>query len=114
MNDILIYEDPHGQTSVQVRLEGETVWLTQEQMAQIFERDRSVITKHLRNVFQSNELDEKISVTHRSDKSKLANDVIVSSAAHVAVFLALPFPPAPLDQLVREDVGLANFDLRHA
>lgn len=57
MNDIQIYE-ANGQ-QVTVRLDGETVWLSQEQMAALFERERSVITKHLRNVFREAELDEE-------------------------------------------------------
>lgn len=52
---LVIFEADAGQ--VQVRLEGETVWLRQEQMAELFGRERSVITKHLRNVFAEGELD---------------------------------------------------------
>lgn len=57
MSEILIYEAENGQTRVDVRLEAETVWLTQEQMAALFGRERSVVTKHLRNVFKDGELD---------------------------------------------------------
>ncbi len=57
MNEILIYEAENGQTRVDVRLEAETVWLSQEQMAVLFGRERSVVTKHLRNVFKEGELD---------------------------------------------------------
>lgn len=54
MSNIVIFES--GDQSVQVRLEGETVWLRQEQMAELFDRERSVITKHVRNVFAEGEL----------------------------------------------------------
>lgn len=54
MNNIVIFESDTGQ--VQVRLEGETVWLRQEQMAELFGRERSVITKHLHNLFSEGEL----------------------------------------------------------
>lgn len=47
---------------VEVRLEKETVWLTQKQMAELFDTERSVITKHLRNIFESKELEEKSNV----------------------------------------------------
>lgn len=57
MNEVLIYETDDRRVAVSVRLEGETVWLTQEQMSQLFGRERSVITKHLRNVFKEGELD---------------------------------------------------------
>lgn len=58
MSEVLIYETDSGQTRVDVRLDAETVWLTQEQMALLFGRERSVVTKHLRNVFKEGELDE--------------------------------------------------------
>jgi hypothetical protein len=43
---------PDGEVRVDVRLEGETVWLSQEQMANLFRRERSVVTKHIRNAFR--------------------------------------------------------------
>jgi prophage maintenance system killer protein len=57
MSEIIIYEDPDVVNPVEVKLEGETVWLTQDQMALLFGRERSVIAKHLRNIFQEDELD---------------------------------------------------------
>jgi hypothetical protein len=57
MTEIIIYEDPEATTAVQVTLDGETVWLTQAQMAELFDRDRTVIAKHLRNIFKEEELD---------------------------------------------------------
>ena len=57
MSELLIYTTQDQ--DVAVRLEGETVWLTQEQMAHLFERERSVITKHLRNVFKEGELERE-------------------------------------------------------
>jgi hypothetical protein len=52
---IVIYQSAEG-VQVDVNLEKETVWLTQKQMSELFDAERSVITKHLRNVFQSGEL----------------------------------------------------------
>mgnify|MGYP001355599714 CR=1 FL=1 len=57
MTDIVIYET--GEARVEVRLDRETVWLTQEQMSQLFGRERSVITKHIRNVFSDGELERE-------------------------------------------------------
>jgi hypothetical protein len=54
--EVLLYEAPDGQVRVDVRLEKETVWLTQEQLSQLFGRERSVIIKHVRNVFREGEL----------------------------------------------------------
>ena len=60
MVDITIYQAENG--TVEVRLEQDTVWLRQEQMSRLFGRERSVITKHLRNVFAEGELDEESNV----------------------------------------------------
>ncbi|HIJ80702.1 MAG TPA: cytochrome C biogenesis protein CycH [Desulfuromonadales bacterium] len=62
MGDVVIYQAVDGVTSLQVHLDQETVWLSQKQMADLFQRERSVITKHLRNVFIEGELDEKSNV----------------------------------------------------
>lgn len=56
--DVVLYQADDGTTRLDVQLDRETVWLTQDQMAELFGRERSVITKHLRNVFREGELDE--------------------------------------------------------
>ena len=56
---IVIYK-PSGKIKMEVKTDGETVWLTQEQMCHLFGRERSVITKHVRNVFRDGELDERV------------------------------------------------------
>ncbi|MBT1070779.1 hypothetical protein [Pelotalea chapellei] len=61
-NAIVLYQSPDGAASLEVHLDHETVWLSQKQMAELFHRERSVITKHLRNVFSDGELDEKSNV----------------------------------------------------
>ena len=55
--EIVLYEAPDGQIRLDVRLEQDTVWLTQAQMGELFGRERSVVTKHLRNVYREGELD---------------------------------------------------------
>ncbi len=55
--DIVIYQAVDGRTELEVRLEGETVWLSQAQMAELFERDRTVIGKHISNIYREKELD---------------------------------------------------------
>ena len=59
--EIVLYQ-PEGEVRLEVRVENETVWLTQAQMAVLFERERSVIAKHIGNVFKEQELDEKSNV----------------------------------------------------
>lgn len=55
-SSIVLYTAPDGKTQIDVKLEGETVWLSVEQMAMLFGRDRSVIGKHIRNAFREGEL----------------------------------------------------------
>ena len=59
---IAIYQTEDGKVQMEVRMEQDTVWLRQEQMSDLFGRERSVITKHLRNIFVEGELEEKSNV----------------------------------------------------
>ncbi len=58
VGEVALYRAADGKISLEVRLEKETLWLTQKQMATLFDTERSVITKHLRNIFNSKELDK--------------------------------------------------------
>lgn len=60
--EILLYVAPDGQVTLDVRLEADTVWLSQAQMAELFGRERSVITRHVGNVFREGELPEPCNV----------------------------------------------------
>lgn len=60
--EILLYESEEGQMTLQVQLQNETVWLTQAQMAELFGKGRSVISKHISNIFKEDELDRKSNV----------------------------------------------------
>lgn len=55
--EIIIYQSSDGQTELDVRLEDDTVWLSQAQMANLFQRDRSVIGRHIANIYREGELD---------------------------------------------------------
>ena len=69
--EVLVYEAADGAIRVDVRLEQATVWLTQPQMAEVFGRERSVITKHLRNVFEEGELDRSnVQILHIAGSDK--------------------------------------------
>lgn len=57
MSEIIIYRNKENQIQVDVSFEGETFWLSLNQMATLFERDKSVISRHLKNIFHSHELD---------------------------------------------------------
>ena len=56
-NQIIIYQAEDGKTAIDVRVENETVWLSQAQMAQLFEKDRTVIGRHIANVYKEGELE---------------------------------------------------------
>lgn len=58
ISQILIYQTEDGKTKIETRLENETVWLTQEQMAQLFQKSRSTINEHIKNIYEENELVE--------------------------------------------------------
>ena len=55
---IVIYQTDDGQMQIDVRMENETVWLSQQQIAELFDTKRPAITKHLKNIYESEELDE--------------------------------------------------------
>ena len=61
-NQIIIYQTEDGQTQVDVRMENETVWLTTNQMAMLFEREESNIRRHVINVFKEGELEKENNV----------------------------------------------------
>jgi hypothetical protein len=58
-SEIIIYQTEDGQTKIETHFENETVWLTQEQIVSLFQRDQSVISRHIRNVFEEGELDKE-------------------------------------------------------
>jgi len=61
-SDFILFKTEDKKISVDVRFEDGTVWLSQGQMATLFERDRSVIVKHIANIFTEGELEEKSNV----------------------------------------------------
>lgn len=58
-NQIVIYQTDNGQTAIDVRVENETVWLTQAQMAELFQTDRTSIVRHINNIYKVEELDRE-------------------------------------------------------
>lgn len=83
-DNFILYTTPEGAVKLTVLLQDETIWLTQEQMSQLFDRERSVITKHIGNVFNEGELEEKsnVQILHISGSDKPVKfynlDVIIS------------------------------------
>lgn len=61
-SEILIYQNSDGNIKIDVRLEEETVWLTQAQLCELFQKSKATISEHIKNVFEEAELDEKVVV----------------------------------------------------
>lgn len=84
MSKIEIYTNKNNETSIEVNFDDETVWLNQSQMTELFQRDRTVITKHINNIFKEEELDRKSNVQkmHIANSDKPVEfynlDVIIS------------------------------------
>ena len=93
----LIYTAPSGAVRVDVLVQGESVWLTQDQLAQLFGRERSVISKHLKNIFRESELVESsnVQILHIAGSDKPVRfyslDVIISVGYRVNSFQATQF-----------------------
>ena len=75
--EIILYQ-PNENVQLEVRLEEETVWLTQAQMAELFQKDRTVVTRRINNVFAEGELDQESNVhfLHISNKVLSVLDVL--------------------------------------
>jgi hypothetical protein len=68
--EIVIYQTQDGITKLDVRLDGDTVWITQEQMTLLFQRDKSTISRHIRNIFDEGELEESLVVAKNATPKK--------------------------------------------
>lgn len=99
-SDFFLYKNANGEVKVEIYIFNETVWLTQDKIAQLFGVDRSVVTKHLKNIFQTAELQEdtvsaKIALTAADGKkyqTKLYNlDAILSVGYRVNSIQATQF-----------------------
>lgn len=101
-SQIRLFQTADGQVELEVALERDSVWLRQKQMSQLFERERSVISKHLRNIFAEGELNEKSNVQNLhitgSDKPvRLYNlDVVISVGYRVKSQCGVQFRQADM------------------
>ena len=97
---ILLYQTPDGESRIEVRLEGETVWLNLEQMAELFQRNKSTISRHIKNVFEEGELNKNsvvafFATTARDGKSYNVEyfnfDMIISVGYRVHSYRGVQF-----------------------
>lgn len=75
-NQIVIYQTEDGQTQIDVRLENETVWLTQAQMAELFQTDRTSIVRHINNIYKVEELDRNSTCAKTAQVQKEGKRVV--------------------------------------
>jgi hypothetical protein len=59
-NQLIIYKTEDGKIRIETHFKDETVWLTKEQIGELFQRDRSVISRHIKNIFSEGELEENM------------------------------------------------------
>lgn len=97
ISEIIFYEAPNGQTKIDVLLDGDTVWLNQPQISALFDRDRTVISKHISNIFAEGELSEisNVQKLHIANSDKPVTfyslDVIISVGYRVNSYNATQF-----------------------
>ena len=76
LTEFLLYTTPNSDIKVETYLNDETLWLSQKRIAELFGVDRSVVTKHLKNIFESKELDENsvsAKIAHTAEDGKKYN-----------------------------------------
>lgn len=77
MNEVEIYIDKGNQAQIEVRFDGDTVWLSLNQLVELFDRDKSVISRHLRNIFKEGELDKQATVAKNATVQNEAGREII-------------------------------------
>ena len=69
----LLYQTPDGDSQIEVKLQNDTVWLSLDQMAELFQRNKSTISRHIKNVLEDGELEEKSVVAFFATTEFLSN-----------------------------------------
>jgi hypothetical protein len=118
-SNIKIYQSQDEQTEVQVRFKNETVWLSQKQMAQLFDKDTETVGLHLKNIYKSGELDEVLTTEESSvvqvegkrngilfnqnGNKRIADNTLVALTSMIAVS-----KPDEKDKMTKVIVNLSN------
>lgn len=76
MNEVILYQTENNQAQVEVRFDGDTVWLNQYQLAELFQTDRTSILKHLKNIYVEGELDENATCAKFAQVRKEGNRMV--------------------------------------
>ena len=88
-NEIIIFEEEN--IKLEVNMKDETVWLSQSQMAELFEKGRSTITEHINNIFNDGELDEEVSCRKFRHDTSSSNSPSLKILLMCSVIVLLPF-----------------------
>ena len=75
--EIIIYQTADGETRLDVRMENDSVWLTQAQIAHLFGVDRTVIVRHVNNIYKSSELERDVTCAKLLQKSEMRKDIVI-------------------------------------
>lgn len=88
---IVIYRTADGQTAVDVRMDGDTVWLSQAQMAELFQKDRTVIGRHISNIYKEHELDRETTCANFAHMGKDADQTYQTVLYNLDVIISVGY-----------------------
>ena len=88
---IVIYRTADGQTSVNVRMDGDTVWLSQAQMAELFQKDRTVIGRHINNIYKEHELERETTCANFAHMGKDADQTYQTALYNLDVIISIGY-----------------------
>lgn len=88
---IVIYRTSDGQTSVSVRMDGDTVWLSQAQMAELFQKDRTVIGRHINNIYKEHELERETTCANFAHMGKDADQTYQTALYNLDVIISVGY-----------------------
>ena len=88
-NEVLLYTTPNGNVKVEIYLQDETIWLTQQKIADLFGVQRPAITKHLKNIFETRELKEEVVSSILEHTTPLNEEAILKNAGKITHEVAL-------------------------
>lgn len=92
LNDkIVIYRTADGQTTVDVRMDGDTVWLSQAQMAELFQKDRTVIGRHINNIYKEHELERETTCAKFAHVGKDADQTYQTALYNLDVIISVGY-----------------------
>lgn len=88
---IVIYRTADGQTTVDVRMDGDTVWLSQAQMAELFQKDRTVIGRHINNIYKEHELERETTCANFAHVGKDADQTYQTALYNLDVIISVGY-----------------------